>query len=143
MRSAPSHYQKTVAGFVPVSNEARQFHARTKLGKVVDLRGRRPRNPGHHRKLFALLGLLADNREEFGSTEDALLGLKAVLGHGCWKRLHPKAEREVFVPDSIAYENMSQDEFEAFYEMAIAAVKRWWLPVDDAELREAIEAFSA
>lgn len=143
MKSAPVHYQKTVAGFVPVSEAARDFHAKTKLGQVVDLRGRRPRNPGHHRKLFALLGLLADNRDEFASTEDALLGLKAVLGHGTWKKLHPKAEREVFVPDSIAYENMSQDEFEAFYELAIAAVLRWWLPVEENELREAIAAFAA
>lgn len=143
MKSAPSHFQKTVAGFVPASEAAREFHAKTKLGQVVDLRGRRPRNPGHHRKLFALLGLLADNRDEFANTDDALLGLKAVLGHGVWKRLHPKAEREVFVPDSIAYENMSQDEFNDFYEAAIAAVRRWWLPVEDSELREAIEAFAA
>ena len=137
------HYRKTAAGFVPVSQQAREFHAKTKLGKTVELKGRRPRSPGHHRKLFALLGLMADNTECFSSTEDALLGLKAVLGHGEWKRLHPKAEREVFVPDSIAYENMGQDEFEAFYDAAIAAVIRWWLPVNDNELRDAVEAFAA
>jgi hypothetical protein len=143
MRSGPSHFRKTAAGFIPVSQDARDFHAKTKLGQVVDLRGRRPRNPAHHRKLFALLGLLADNREEFASTDDALLGLKAVLGFGEWKKLHPKAEREVFVPSSIAFENMGQDEFEAFYELAIAAVQRWWLPVSNDDLREAIEEFAA
>lgn len=137
------HYRKTAAGFVPVSQQAREFHAKTKLGQTVELKGRRPRSPGHHRKLFALLGLMVDNTECFSSTEDALLGLKAVLGHGEWKRLHPKAEREVFVPDSIAYENMGQDEFEAFYNAAIAAVIRWWLPVNDNELRDAVEAFAA
>lgn len=142
-RTAPVHFVKTASGFVPRSQAAREFHAKAKLGQVVELKGRRPRNPAHHRKLFALLGLLADNREEFASTDDALLGLKAVLGHGTWKKLHPKAEREVFVPDSIAFENMAQDEFEAFYEQAIAAVKRWWLPVNDDELREALEAFAA
>ena len=142
-RIAPLQYVKTPAGFVPRSQAARDFHSKTKLGQVVELKGRRPRNPGHHRKLFALLGLLVDNREEFTSTDDALLGLKAVLGHGAWRKLHPKAEREVFVPDSIAYENMDQAEFEAFYELAIAAVQRWWLPVNDDELREAIEEFAA
>ncbi len=140
---APDHYQKTVGGFIPVTVDAKAFHSRTKLGQVVELKGRRPRNPAHHRKLFALLGLLADNRDEFSSAEDALLGLKAVLGHGEWKKLHPKAEREVFVPSSIAFENMAQDEFEAFYEQAIAAVKRWWLPVSDDELREALEEFAS
>lgn len=142
-RLAPQHYTKTVSGFVPVSAAARAFHAKTKIGQRVELKSRRPRNPGHHRKLFALLGLLADNREEFANTDDALLGLKAVLGHGSWKKLHPKAEREVFVPDSIAFENMGQDEFNAFYDLAIAAVQRWWLPVADNDLREAVEAFAA
>lgn len=143
MKNAPVHYQRTVAGFIPVSTAAREFHAKTKLSAIVELKGRRPRNPGHHRKLFALLGLLVDNREEFANTDDALLGLKAVLGHGVWKRLHPKAEREVFVPDSIAFENMDQTDFEVFYTSALAAVQRWWLPVNDDELREAIEAFAA
>ncbi len=139
----PLHYQKTVAGFVPVSAAAREFHAKTKLSATVDLKGRRPRNPGHHRKLFALLGLLVDNREEFANTKDALLGLKAVLGHGSWKKLHPKAEREAFVPDSIDYATMDQAEFEVFYDAAVAAVRRWWLPVADNDLREAVEAFAA
>ena len=142
-RIAPLHFTKTVQGFVPVSTAAREFHAKTKIGQRVELKGRRPRNAAHHRKLFALLALLADNRDEISSADDALLGLKAVLGYGSWKLLHPKAEREVFVPDSIAFENMAQDEFEAFYEQAIAAVRRWWLPVADNDLREAIEAFAA
>lgn len=139
---APHHYRKTAVGFVPVSRAARDFHAKTKLDKVVELKGRRPRNPAHHRKLFALLSIVADNSEDFNSAEDVLIGLKAALGHGRWVR--PKnASREIFVPDSIAFENMPQDEFEQFYELAIAAVRRWWLPVEDEALREAIAEFAA
>lgn len=141
--NAPTHYIKTAAGFIPKSQAAREFHAKTKLGQAVELKGRRPRNPGHHRKLFALLGVLVDNTDCFENTDDALLGLKAVLGHGTWKKLHPKAEREVFVPDSIAFDAMGQDEFNTFYENALAAVQRWWLPVNDNELREAVETFAA
>lgn len=51
--------------------------------------------------------------------------------------------RELFYPDSIAFDAMSQDEFEPFYEAAVAAVRRWWLPVNDDELREAVEEFAA
>lgn len=137
------HYIRTTAGFVPKSQDAREFHAGTKLGQTVALDGRRPRNPGHHRKLFALLRLLVDNTEEFASTDDALIGLKAVLGHGIWKKLHPKAEREIFIPDSIAFANMGQAKFEVFYDAAIAAVQRWWLPVGETELKEAVDAFAA
>lgn len=138
---APTHYKKTAVGFVPISRAARDFHAKTKLEKVVELKGRRPRNPAHHRKLFALLSIVADNSDDFANAEDVLIGLKAALGHGRW--ITPKgATRELFIPDSINFENMSQDEFEPFYDLAIAAVRRWWIPVEDEALREAIAEFA-
>lgn len=141
-RAAPLHYVKTPAGFVPKSQAAREFHAKTKLGQVVELRSRRPRNPAHHRKLFALLGLVVDNTELFANVDDALIALKAALGRGRWQHIEGTS-REIFYPDSIAFDAMSQDEFEPFYDAAVAAVRRWWLPVNDDELREAVEAFAA
>lgn len=141
-RSAPNHWRKTVRGLEPVSAAARDFLAKTKLGQVVEVKPRRPRNPGHHRKLFALLGIIVDNTELFANTEDALTGLKAVMGRGRWERIEGTT-RDLFYPESIAFDAMGQDDFEVFYEAAIAAVRRWWLPVDDADLREAIEAFAA
>jgi hypothetical protein len=140
--SGPVHYIKTAAGFVPKSNAARDFHARTKLGQTVELKGRRPRNPAHHRKLFALLNILVDNTEHFANTEDALLAVKAATGLGRWMKVEG-ATRELFYPDSIAFDAMPQAEFAEFYEKAVAAVIRWWLPVSDAEIREAVESFAA
>ncbi|TZG25625.1 DUF1367 family protein [Sphingomonas montanisoli] len=140
---APYHFRKTLSGFEPVSAAARDFHAKTKLGQTVQLTGRRPRNPGHHRKFFALLGILVDNTDQFASTEDALIAVKAATGHGVWKKLHPKADREIFIPHSIDFASMPQDEFEAFYNLAFAAIIRWWLPVAANDLREAVESFAA
>jgi hypothetical protein len=141
-RAAPSHFRKTVRGFEPVSQAARDFHAKTKLGQVVEVKPRRPRNPGHHRKLFALLGLVVDNTELFTNTDDALVGLKAVMGKGRWERIQGTT-RDLFYPESIAFDAMAQDDFEAFYDAAVAAVRRWWLPVGNDDLREAVEAFAA
>lgn len=139
---APAHYVKTLSGFIPVSAAAREFHAKSKVGQTVELKGRRPRNPQHHRKLFALLGIVADNNEQFSGPEDVLVAIKAALGHGRWLKLEG-ATREVFMPDSIAFDAMDQTAFEEFYDAAVAAVRRWWLPVGDAELAEAIEGFNA
>ncbi|QPQ55558.1 DUF1367 family protein [Allosphingosinicella flava] len=139
---APHHFVKTAAGFIPKSNAAREFHAKTRLGATVELKARRPRNHQHHRKLFALLGLVADNNEQFSGPEDVLVAIKAATGHGRWLKLEG-ATREVFMPESIAFDAMSQDEFEPFYEQAVAAVRRWWLPVGNDELEEAINAFAA
>lgn len=141
-RSAPLHFVKTAAGFVPKSAAAREFHAKTKLGQTVELKGRRPRNPAHHRKLFALLGLVVDNTDFFANVDDALIALKAALGRGRWVKLEGTT-KELFYPDSIAFDAMSQDEFEPFYESAVAAVRRWWLPVGNGDLAEAVEAFAA
>lgn len=141
-KAAPIHYRKVASGFVPVSAAAREFHAKTRLGQTVEMKCRRPRNAGHHRKLFALLGVLVDNTDDFTSTDDALTAIKAATGHGRWVKIG-KAERELFMPDSIAFDAMSQDDFEGFYDRAIAAVIRFWLPVSDTELREAVEAFAA
>jgi hypothetical protein len=141
-KSAPHHCAKTLQGWQPVSAAAREFWAKTKLGQVVEIKARRPRNPGHHRKMFAMLGLVVDNTELFANTDDALTGLKAIMGHGRWDRIKGTS-KDIFYPDSIAFDAMSQAEFEPFYEEALAAVRRWWLPVDDADLRAAIEEFAA
>lgn len=141
-RFAPHHVRKTVQGWVPVSQAAREFHGKTKMGQTVAMNARRPRNPAHHRKLFALLGLVVDNTELFANTDDALVGLKAITGHGRWERI-AGTSKDIFYADSIAFDAMSQDEFEGFYDAAVAAVRRWWLPVAAEELREAVETFAA
>lgn len=142
MRSAPHHVRKTLQGWVPVSNAAREFWAKTKLNQVAEMKARRPRNPRHHRKMFALLGLVVENTDLFANTDDALVGLKAIMGFGRWERIKGTS-KDLFYPDSIAFDAMGQDEFNAFYEQALAAVRRWWLPVADEELRQAVEAFEA
>lgn len=139
---APHHVRKTITGWQPISTAAREFHAKTKLGQIVEMQARRPRNPGHHRKAFALFSIVADNCEQFSNAEDVLTAVKAALGMGRWLEL-AGASRPIFMPDSISFSAMDQTEFEAFYKAAVAAIQRWWLPVEDTELRHAVEEFAA
>lgn len=142
-RTAPLQYRRTLSGFEPMTQAAKEEHAKCKLGQPVYVYIRRPRNAQHHRKLFALLSILVDNTDQFSSVDDALIAVKAVTGHGRWVRLHPKATREMFVPDSIDFASMPQSEFEAFYTLAVAAIRRWWLPVEDSELAQTVNEFAA
>ena len=112
------------------------------MGQIVEMVGRRPRHPAHHKKFFAMIGLVADNCEQFSGPDDVLLAIKAATGRGRWIEL-AGTSKPLFAPDSISFSAMSQDDFEAFYDAAIAAVRRWWLPVGDSEFREAVEAFAA
>ena len=93
--------------------------------KIRGLRGenwykadlRKVRNPGHHRKAFALIKLMFDSQERYETIDDLLVELKVRTG---WYHEHilPSGQL-VYVPKSIAFENMDQIEFEAFYEKLV------------------------
>jgi hypothetical protein len=52
---------KTQGGtLAPADQQAADYIARLKLGEVVKVKATRARNPGHHRKFFALLNLAYD-----------------------------------------------------------------------------------
>ncbi len=85
-----------------------------------------PRNGQHHRKLFALLALVADNSEIYDTTEKALVAVKLVSGYAD-PVIDPRTGELTQVPRSIAYDSMDQDEFEQFYQAAIDGVLRFIL----------------
>ena len=62
-------YARTNAGFVPVSDAARAFFDRVKIGGLVELEGRQPRNLNHHRLFWALMAWAAENADGFETAE--------------------------------------------------------------------------
>lgn len=106
---------------VPACPDAEEWLRKTKLHQGVLIEPRRPRNIQHHRKLFALLNLAVDNWPE-PTTLNAVRGaITIAAGHydeintknGPWR-----------IPKSIAFESMSQDEFEPFYQQAVLIISR-------------------
>lgn len=86
-----------------------------------------PRNGAHHRKLFALLQLIAENSETYNTAEKALVGVK--LAAGLFDLMvNPVTGEIVPVPQSISFESMGQEEFETFYSNAVDAVLQHILP---------------
>lgn len=86
-----------------------------------------PRNGAHHRKLFALLQLIAENSETYNTAEKALVGVK--LAAGLFDLMaHPVTGEIIQIPKSISFEAMGQEEFETFYSNAIDAVLQHILP---------------
>ncbi len=105
---------------VPNCVDAVEWLKKTKLDQGVLIDPRRPRNIQHHRKLFALLNLAVDNWP-VDITINALVGLiKIRTGHadpvkGADSVIH-------WIPRSINFESMDQDEFEPFYEKAVQLI---------------------
>lgn len=123
-----STWRKTIiAGtscLVPNCRDAEDWLAKTKLSQGVLLDPRRPRNIQHHRKLFALLNLAIDNWPEIPEapsvTTKSLLGLiKLRTGYA-----DPimSADGIEWIPRSINFESMDQQEFEPFYDKAIELI---------------------
>jgi hypothetical protein len=97
------------------------------VGEVVACDSKRSRNIKHHRKAFALIELLFENQDRFNTVTDLLVELKIKLG---WYNEHiTQAGEVVYVPRSIAFDSMSQDDFEAnFYQPLTDLALREYLP---------------
>lgn len=108
---------------VPDCRDAEDWLAKTKLHQGVMIDPRRPRNIQHHRKLFALLNIAVENWPyDDPITTDGLLGvLKISAGH--FEAVQTK-DGITKIPKSIAFESMSQDEFEPFYKHAVLIISR-------------------
>ncbi|PLC06383.1 hypothetical protein CY658_04940 [Variovorax sp. RO1] len=101
-----------------------------KPGKWLRVEFSSPRNGRHHRKLMALLQLVAENSETYNTVEKALVAVKLVTGHFDLMA-DPKTGEIVQVPKSVSYEAMDQEGFDVFYSAAIDGVLQHILPQMD------------
>lgn len=110
-------FRKTLSGFVPFNDEAQSFTDRCKLGDVVELKAVRVRNGAFHRLFFAILKLISDNSSPHITPDTALYLAK--VGAGCGEWISTPAGKDLFVPGSISFAAMNQDDFDAFVKAAI------------------------
>jgi len=131
-------YRRTLDGFAPASDEAQEFFAKTKLGQIVALDGKRPRNVKFHRLFFAMLRLISENSNPHITEEQALYLAKVGAGCGQWI---DTGRREMFCPGSISFAAMDQTDFDAFVKAAIPPLVTRFMAgtAPEAVIREALE----
>ncbi len=131
MRAVLIKTENGLRGSTPADHEAytklKRRLERMKPGTWFRMEWAVPRHGAHHRKLFALLALVADNSETYDTTEKALVAIKLVTGYAD-PVIDPRTGELTQVPQSIAYDSMDQDEFDRFYQAAIDGVLRFILP---------------
>jgi hypothetical protein len=103
-----------------------------KPGKWMRLEWSSPRNGAHHRKMFALLQLVAENSETYNTVEKALVAVKLAAGYFD-PMVDPRTGEVVPVPHSISYDAMGQEDFERFYSSAMDGVLQVILPQMDRQ----------
>lgn len=122
---------------------AAEWLRKVKHGTYVTIeRPKSPRNVQHHRLFFALVNLVFENQEHYETVEHLLTAMKIGLGH-C-DTLTMKDGGVAYLPKSISFAKMSQEQFNEFYDRAIALVVRHFLPgVTDEEVRRQVEELVA
>lgn len=111
-----------------------EFLEGLKEGREVIVRVDKPRNPQHHRLLFAMLKFVLDNTEErWPHTEALLYDLKLATGL-TERRVNAITGEPYVIARSIAFESMAQPEFEQWFDlvMALIAVNAVQIPKEEA-----------
>ena len=116
--------------------------ARFKTGDIVSAVVKRPRNPKHHRKLFAMLQIVWESsavQDRYPKLENLLDAIKDATGH---VETFRKVNGEVLTkPKSINFESMDQAAFEEFYDQAVEIIVQYIVPhLNRDDLAREVEA---
>jgi len=96
--------------------------AKLKSNTVYTADFKQPRNPDHHKKLFAIANCAIDNMPEGSVWHDktAYALIKAIqLQTGYVDQIMKLSGEVILVPQSIAFSEMDQTEFEPLYDAAV------------------------
>jgi hypothetical protein len=121
-------------GATPVDQEEwAKFNRRQETmqpGKWMRVKWSTPRNGKHHRKFMALVQLVTENSEIYGTVPKALIAIKLAAGYFDAVP-DPRTGEIVPVPHSISFDAMEQGDFEAFYSAALDGILAVILPTMD------------
>lgn len=107
---------------IPADWNAEEWLQSVPDGKEVLIDWRKPRHPENHRHLFAILRLAVEQLEDYADTDSLLDALKIACGH---VRPVMKADGNmIFLPKSINYSAMSEQDFQRFKNRALYALSR-------------------
>ena len=138
---APLHFRKALVNGVPclvsTDDEAAAWLRRQKIGAAVAMSADQVRNAERSALFWCLCSLVAENHTELKSREEVKAAICILAGLTDVTAFETSAGRVIMrQPRSIAFANMGEDEFQAFFERALDVIEAELLPgVDIEELR--------
>jgi len=107
-------------------------------GKDLSATIARTRSTKQHRFFWALLQKICENHETYRRPEQLLLWLKVKLGYVEQVRFHD--DQVWWVPQSISFNAMGQDEFKKFFDAALDVIVEEVIPdINQYELLHEVE----
>jgi hypothetical protein len=111
------HLKKTMYGFVPMYPSDKEYFDKLEMGWEGQVDITKPRNLGFHKKYFALLNLGFQNTKT-GIAEFEHYRYWAIMKAGYYAEPMPG----MYVPRSISFAKMDEDEFEKLYQNTIQVI---------------------
>lgn len=121
------HMTRTLSGLSPADDHARKVLGKIALGATVGVEYRQPRNGPMHKRYWALMQMILNNSEQYGSVEQVSDHVKCLSGH-CTVVCSQKTGEALLVPKSISFSNMDQAEFEDFWDRVVKVIVEHILP---------------
>ena len=135
--------EKHLGSLRPIDDFGLQTLRKIKNGDAVTVEIRRPRNLAHHKMFWALMTIVHENMDEarYPTVEDLVSAIK--IAAGLRTRIVLPSGDVGFIPGSIAFHKMSQDEFSAFYDRVCDLIAKHFLPgVTSDQLRAEVETMT-
>jgi len=136
-------FQKHLNSLKPAEPMAEEMLGKIKHDDLVRVEIKRPRNARHHRKFWALIGLVAENQEHYRNAEEVCTAFKFAIGHYDEQRFVVAGETYLHrQPKSISFAKMDQAQFEDFYNRAVEFLIKEVIPgLDRADLERELMEF--
>lgn len=129
--------RRTLGGWVPANRHDAEALDRFPVGSVARASFRKPRNPKHHAKFFALLNVVFPHQQAWPTMELFRKAIQRALGYF-------EEHNGMIFDVSIAFDRMDQDEFARLYERAVELMITRILPsVDRADLEREVQEILA
>ena len=131
---------RTSHGLQPVDETGEAVLRKIGRTEIVRVEIRRPRNVAFHRKYWALVTIVWSNVDQtnYPTPDDLHAALK--IAAGIRARISLPDGTVGFIPGSIAFHRMSEDDFSAFFDGVCNLVAAYFLPGVDCEaLRAEVE----
>ncbi|MDX8383951.1 MAG: DUF1367 family protein, partial [Ghiorsea sp.] len=98
--------------FVAASQQDYALMKAWRVGDVIKAKMSKPRNGGHHRKAWALINFIFDNQSIYNEINDLMVEIKLKTGH--YEEHITTKGVMIYVPRSLAFSSMGQEEFDAW-----------------------------
>ena len=118
--------------FIEDEKEQR-FLTHFKNGECIVFEVKKNRNYQFHKKVFGLLNMVFENQDKYTNFEDFFVEVKLRTGH--YKEHTTIKDTIMYIPKSVAFDEMDEVEFAQFFNKAIDFCLKHFAPNEEMQNR--------